>query len=254
MIKSNISNTERVLRILGGVILLALIPFTTGYSIAFWSLLVFGILFLITGLISWCGLYHCVGACKTKEEKKSNKKAQDDIKQQIKSSPKTSRARKTTTTKKVDKKEEKTQENEELSEEEYPKRTLTQVVGMTQKDQEKVKKAGFKNTQTLQKQISTKKGRQELSKKINTVENKILTWANHIDLYRVKGVSFKYANLLHEAGVDTIPELAQRNAQNLAQKMQEVNEKKNYVKTKPSSAKAQDWIDQAKKLSKVVSH
>jgi hypothetical protein len=48
----------------------------------------------------------------------------------------------------------------------------------------------------------------------------ILEWVNHADLMRVKGVGSEYADLLEAAGVDTVPELAQRNAASLAEKLE----------------------------------
>ena len=47
---------------------------------------------------------------------------------------------------------------------------------------------------------------------------------------RIKGVSTQYADLLECSGVDTVPELAQRNAEKLHKKMAEVNDEKNLVK------------------------
>ena len=43
----------------------------------------------------------------------------------------------------------------------------------------------------------------------------ILEWVNHVDLFRIKGVGEEYSDLLEEAGVDTVVELAQRKADNL---------------------------------------
>jgi len=42
-----------------------------------------------------------------------------------------------------------------------------------------------------------------------------LEWVNLADLYRIKGVGEEYSDLLEEAGVDTVVELAQRNPENL---------------------------------------
>jgi len=53
-----------------------------------------------------------------------------------------------------------------------------------------------------------------------------MNWVNRADLARVKGVGSEYADLLENSGVDTVPELAQRNPSNLYHKMIEVNEKK----------------------------
>jgi len=71
---------------------------------------------------------------------------------------------------------------------------------------------------------------------------------------RINGVAEEYADLLEEAGVDTVKELATRNAANLAKAMVEVNEKKNLVNKVPTETSAQDWIDQAGKLKPMVSH
>ena len=64
----------------------------------------------------------------------------------------------------------------------------------------------------------------------------ILKWANYADLARIKGVAGEYSQLLEETGVDTIPELATRNAKNLFNKMQEINEAKSIVKKLPTDA------------------
>jgi uncharacterized membrane protein HdeD (DUF308 family)/predicted flap endonuclease-1-like 5' DNA nuclease len=70
----------------------------------------------------------------------------------------------------------------------------------------------------------TSKGREELAELTGISHKLILEWINHADLYRIKGVGSEYADLLEEAGVDTVVELANRNATNLFNKMLAVNE------------------------------
>ena len=82
----------------------------------------------------------------------------------------------------------------------------------------------------------------------------ILEWVNHVDLYRIKGVGSEYSDLLEAAGVDTIPELAQRKAANLIQKMIEVNKAKKLVRQLPVEKQVADWIEQAKKLPRVITY
>jgi hypothetical protein len=60
--------------------------------------------------------------------------------------------------------------------------------------------------------------------------------------------------LLEEAGVDTIPELAQRKADNLVKKMEEVNKAKKLVRRLPVLSQVESWIEQAKKLPRVVTY
>ena len=85
-------------------------------------------------------------------------------------------------------------------------------------------------------------------------ENVILRWVNHADLIRIVGVAEQYAELLEASGVDSIPELAHRVAENLHAKMVEVNEKKHLVKRLPSVGQVSGWIDQCKNLPRAVFH
>lgn len=103
-------------------------------------------------------------------------------------------------------------------------------------------------------QGATKKGRQEIAEKSGIAEKLILRWVNHIDLIRIKGIGPEYAELLEAAGVDSVPELAQRNAENLQAKLLEVNDARNLVGRVPSVNEVTDWIQQAKDLPRVVTH
>ena len=71
---------------------------------------------------------------------------------------------------------------------------------------------------------------------------------------RIKGVGSEYADLLEKAGVDTVPELARRNAANLHAKVVEVNEEKHLVRQVPSPQKVESWVAEAKELDRVVQY
>lgn len=118
----------------------------------------------------------------------------------------------------------------------------------------KLEGVGVKTTDDLLKAGATAKAREELGKKAGIDAKLILEWVNHADLYRVKGVGQEYSDLLEEAGVDTIVELAKRVPENLHAKMLEANEKKNLVNRPPPLSAVKDWVDQAKKLKRVVEY
>ncbi|MEM7343732.1 MAG: DUF4332 domain-containing protein [Chloroflexota bacterium] len=82
----------------------------------------------------------------------------------------------------------------------------------------------------------------------------ILKWLNRADLARVKGIGEEYADLLEHAGVDTVPDLARRNAANLQAKLAEVNSEKGLVKTTPSETQVSKWVEQAKELPRVITY
>jgi predicted flap endonuclease-1-like 5' DNA nuclease len=85
-------------------------------------------------------------------------------------------------------------------------------------------------------------------------ERKLLEWVNHADLMRIKGVGSEYSDLLEAAGVDSVPELANRNAENLLAKMAEVNAAKKLVRRDPSLSEVQRWVAEAKTLDRIVTH
>jgi len=72
------------------------------------------------------------------------------------------------------------------------------------------------------------------------------------DLFRIKGVGGQYAELLEAAGVDTVKELRNRNAENLAEKMREVNAEKRLVRQVPNLERVESWVQQAKQLDPAV--
>jgi predicted flap endonuclease-1-like 5' DNA nuclease len=106
----------------------------------------------------------------------------------------------------------------------------------------------------LLEQGATKKGRSEIAEKSDINEKLILRWVNHIDLIRINGIGPQFAELLEAAGVDSVPELAQRNAENLHAKLAEVNAARNLVGRDATLNEVTDWIQQAKTLPRVVTH
>ncbi len=119
---------------------------------------------------------------------------------------------------------------------------------------EKLRAAGVRGTNDLLKKGSTKKGRQALAEAAGVSEKLILEWVNHADLFRIKGIGPEYADLLEEAGVDTVPELAQRNPDNLYAKMAEINAEKKLVRRLPTLNMVKAWVAQAKELPRVIEY
>ncbi len=131
---------------------------------------------------------------------------------------------------------------------------LEKVEGIGQVYAKKLQDAGIKNTDMLLEMGSTKKGREALAKKSDVPAHLLLEWVNHVDLFRVKGVGGQYADLLEAAGVDTVPELSKRKADNLHKKMTEVNAEKKLVRQLPSEKQVKGWIEQAKALPRMIKY
>lgn len=131
---------------------------------------------------------------------------------------------------------------------------LLDVEGIGPVNAEKLKNAGVGSTDSLLSMGGTAAGRKDLATKAGVSEKLLLEWVNHVDLFRIRGVGEEYADLLEEAGVDTVVELAQRRADNLLSKMTEVNASKNLVNKMPALSQVEDWVAQAKKLPRAISY
>lgn len=131
---------------------------------------------------------------------------------------------------------------------------LSYIEGIGPVYEGKLMEAGVKSMEDLLETCASKKGRADLAERSGISEKLILTWANHADLNRIKGIGSQYSDLLEEAGVDTVPDLARRNAENLYQKIMEINEERNLVRNPPSLKQIQDWIDQAGKLPRIMEY
>jgi len=131
---------------------------------------------------------------------------------------------------------------------------LEDIEGIGPSYAEKLRKAGIDTTDELLKAGASPKGRDEIAGKSSISGSLILEWVNHADLYRIKGVGSEYADLLEEAGVDTVPELAQRNAKNLTEKLVAANQSKKLVRRVPTESEIDDWIKQAQSLPRVITY
>jgi uncharacterized membrane protein HdeD (DUF308 family)/predicted flap endonuclease-1-like 5' DNA nuclease len=131
---------------------------------------------------------------------------------------------------------------------------LTFVEGIGAAYSKSLADAGVVTTHDLLETGSTRKGRNDLAEQTGISHKLITTWVNHVDLYRVPGVGAQYADLLEAAGVDTVPELAQRNPDNLFNKMVEVNQEKKLVREVPGQHQVEDWVTQAKELPRKITY
>jgi len=118
----------------------------------------------------------------------------------------------------------------------------------------KLEQEGIHTTGDLLEKAGKKSGREALATATRIPETLILTWVNHADLFRLNGVAGQTAELLEAAGVDSVKELATRNAVNLHAKMQEVNNQYGLSGKVPSEEALQGMILAAKDLDKKVFH
>jgi len=133
-------------------------------------------------------------------------------------------------------------------------KTIDKIEGIGRGYADKLKQAGVATVESLLDSAGEKSARKKLADKTGLSEKLLLKWTNMADLFRVNGIAGQYAELLERAGVDTVKELAQRNAATLHAKMNEVNEASKVVRRPPALKTVESWVAQAKTLPRKVSH
>jgi len=118
----------------------------------------------------------------------------------------------------------------------------------------KLAEVGCGSTEALLAQAALPGGREALALQIGVEPARVLEWANRVDLMRVRGVGSEYSDLLEAAGVDTVPELAQRNPANLAEAISKVIADKGLVRRPPSATEIEAWVSHAKELGRTITY
>ncbi len=131
---------------------------------------------------------------------------------------------------------------------------IEEIEGIGPAYAEKLAKADIGTTEKLLELCCDKKGRSAVAESTGCSESQLLKWANMADLMRISGVGSEFSELLEAAGVDTVKELRNRNAANLAEAMKSCNEEKKLTRTVPSESVVEKWVAQAKSLDPVITH
>jgi predicted flap endonuclease-1-like 5' DNA nuclease len=131
---------------------------------------------------------------------------------------------------------------------------LADIEGIGPAYANKLAKAGIRSLEMLLKKGASPAGRKEIAMMSGIGDALILEWVNLADLFRIKGVGSEYSDLLEEAGVDTVVELAKRVGGNLYNKLGQVNAEKKLVRKMPTAGQVDGWVQQAKKLPRVIKY
>jgi predicted flap endonuclease-1-like 5' DNA nuclease len=127
---------------------------------------------------------------------------------------------------------------------------VSEIRGMKADVAAKFKAKGIATDEALLNAAKTPAQRKELAALVGLDASAILEFANRADLARISGIGEVFADLLENAGVDTVKELSKRVPENLLAKITEVNAAKKLAGRLPTLDQIKDWVEQAKKLPK----
>ena len=128
---------------------------------------------------------------------------------------------------------------------------LTKLKGVSEELVAKLQEAELLDSDKLLAAAGPAKARKELAETLGLAQKELLEIANRADLGRLKGIGPVFSDLLEYAGVDTVMELRQRNAENLFKKIQEVAEEHD-AKRLPRLEDVQSWVAQAKEMERAI--
>lgn len=131
---------------------------------------------------------------------------------------------------------------------------LDEIEGIGPTYRSKLEAAGIDNTDELLEKCGSSAGRKAIATETGISSGILLKWVAMADLMRISGIGGQFGELLKASGVDTIKELRVRRADNLASKLEAVNDDKRLARSTPSQSQVQRWIEAAKSMEPIITH
>lgn len=132
--------------------------------------------------------------------------------------------------------------------------SISTLRGLSQDTEARLRARGISSSDQLLEAARTPAGRQALAQQIGVEPRAVLELANRADLARIRGVAGIFGDLLEHAGVDTVKELATRNAANLHRALVETNAREQLAGRQPNAETVAGWVAQAKALSPIIEY
>lgn len=129
---------------------------------------------------------------------------------------------------------------------------LINIKRVGSKNAKKLQKIGIHTTKRLLLVAAHRQGRIDLARETRLTQKLILKWVNLADLIRIKGIGQHYIDLLDQAGVNSVKELAKRRPAQLYQEVVKLKLNNNLVRRLPAYKDIEHWIKNAKKLKPVI--
>jgi len=132
--------------------------------------------------------------------------------------------------------------------------SISKLRGMSYDLETRLKAQGVYNIHQLLDIACTAGGRQALAWQVKVDARVILELANRADLARVRGIGGVFSDLLEQAGVDTVKELAARRPDSLHARLLETNAQSRLAGRLPTLQAVEGWVAQAKELPKILEY
>lgn len=129
--------------------------------------------------------------------------------------------------------------------------SIRKVEGIGEEYQSKLEYIGIHHVSEFIAMTQTQEQRDELARRAAIPVGHIDNWASMLDLTRVDGIGYQYAELLTYSGVKSVEDFRKRNSHNLHEQMLETNFK-HFCGSVPSEQALNTLIERSKKLTNIV--
>ena len=127
---------------------------------------------------------------------------------------------------------------------------IIEIEGIGKKYAGKLGRAGYDNVEDIVK--LTWEQINELAKKTKISAKRIDKWQEQADLISLKGIGPEFAEALNKIGIDSVKELARRNAESTLEKLKALDKRRpNIIRKLPTLTQVKDWIKEAEDLYEI---
>lgn len=129
---------------------------------------------------------------------------------------------------------------------------ISDFIGITAETAAKLEKAGVKDTQKLYDKVKTPQSRNELAKITGITPEIILELTKLTDLSRIKWVGATFARMLYDIEVDTVEKACSIDPNTLYEKINQINNDRNYYKGQIGLNDMRIFVNAAKEVPQEI--
>jgi len=111
---------------------------------------------------------------------------------------------------------------------------------------------GYRTNEDVLAKSTTSEARSRLARDVEADSDLILDLARRADLARIKGIGNLYAELLKQAKVFSIQDLAHQDVEDLYKNVLKLNEELRLTRRLPNIENVKQWVDTARRLEPMV--
>lgn len=126
---------------------------------------------------------------------------------------------------------------------------IEQIEGIGTKFGQQLMTSGVHTTSDLLEKCGTADKVRQLELATGISSKQLNSWMRQADLMRVSGIGPEFGQLLEEAGIESVMQLASRDPENVTQLVARVNAEKKLTRALPPVSIVSRWVDQAKEMT-----